>query len=338
MKDLIQKLVETPGPSGYETQVRAMVRAEVEPLAEGVETDSMGNLIARRGTKTEGGLRIMLAAHMDEIGVIVTHVDENGFLRFTNLGGVRPYNCVGGRVRFLTGVQGVIGTERITNLSEMPPLEKMFIDVGATSRKDCPVKVGDVAAFERPFTVLSVGNERQRLVSKAMDDRISVAILIETLRQIKNTPNELVFVFSVQEEVGVRGATAAAFGIDPDLGIAVDVTLTGDTPKGAKMDVTLGKGPAIKVRDSGMLSDPRVVEWMVSTARKARLPYQLEILEGGSTDARAIQVTRAGVPAGCLSIPCRYVHSPSEMVDYGDVQDAVRLLVELLSNPVKLSA
>jgi endoglucanase len=143
-------------------------------------------------------------------------------------------------------------------------------------------------------------------------------------------------VFSVQEETTCVGARTAAYSLQPDVAIAVDVTSTGDTPKALPMAVELGQGPAIKVRDGGMLSDPRVVDWMVRTAEKARLPYQLEILEGGSTDARAIQLTRAGVPAGCLSIPCRYVHSPSEMVDYGDVQNAVRLMTALLSQPVKL--
>jgi endoglucanase len=207
----------------------------------------------------------------------------------------------------------------------------MFIDVGATSRKDCPIQIGDVAVFERPFSDL--GN---RLVSKAMDDRIAVAIMIETLRQLKETPHDLFFVFTVQEEVGLRGATTAAFGVDPDLGLAVDVTMTGDTPKGVKMDVSLGKGPAIKVKDSAMLADPRIVNWMIEAAQKAKIPYQLEILERGGTDARAIQLTRAGVPAGCLSIPCRYVHSPSEMVDLGDVENAVRLLVALLDKPVSL--
>jgi endoglucanase len=170
-----------------------------------------------------------------------------------------------------------------------------------------------------------------------MDDRISVAILIEALRTIKQTPNELYFVFTVQEEVGVRGATTAAFGIDPDLGLAVDVTMTGDTPKAQKMEVSLGKGPAIKVRDSGMLADPRVIDWMVTTAKGAKIPYQMEILVSGSTDARAIQLNRVGVPAGCLSIPCRYVHSQSEMVDLQDVEYAVKLLLELIANPVSLT-
>jgi endoglucanase len=193
------------------------------------------------------------------------------------------------------------------------------------------VRIGDVAAFERPFIDLG-----DRLVSKAMDDRIGAAVIIEVLRALNVSPHQLFFVFSVQEEVGLRGATTAAFGVDPDLGLAVDVTGTGDTPKGRKMEVGLGKGPAIKVRDSGMLADPRVVDWMVKTAEKDRIPYQLEILEGGTTDARALQLTRAGVPTGCLSIPTRYIHSPSEMVAYGDVQNAVRMLVELLSRPVQL--
>jgi endoglucanase len=136
--------------------------------------------------------------------------------------------------------------------------------------------------------------------------------------------------------VGVRGATTSAYGIAPEIGIAVDVTRTGDTPNGHRMEVKLGGGPAIKVRDSGMLSDPRVVDWMVRTAEKEKLPYQLEILEGGSTDARAIQLSRAGVPAGCLSLPCRYVHTPSEMVDFSDVESSVRLLTAMLNGPINL--
>jgi len=164
-----------------------------------------------------------------------------------------------------------------------------------------------------------------------------VAVMIEALKDLKFSPHELYFVFSTQEEVGLRGATTAAYGVDPDLGLAVDVTRTGDTPKGVKMEVALGKGPTVKVRDSGMLADPRVVRWMAETAEKAGIPYQLEVLEAGTTDARAIQLTRSGVPSGCMSIPTRYIHSPSEMVDANDVQLSVRLLVELLTNPVNLS-
>jgi tetrahedral aminopeptidase len=335
MKSLIQTLVETTSPSGYEQQIRDVIRAEVEPLVDNLRVDALGNLIAEISPTSEDGLKIMLSAHMDEIGVMVTHIDENGFLRFVPIGGVRALTCIGGRVQFLNGQRGVIFMERQEDLSRVPSIEQLYIDVGASNREDVALKVGDVASFERPFMELG-----SRLVSKAMDDRISTAVLIQTLRRLKEeniqSPHRLFFVFSVQEEVGLRGATTAAYGVDPDIGVAVDVTGTGDTPKGFKMEVSLGKGPAIKVRDGRMLSDPRVVDWMVRTAEGAGLPYQLEVLVAGTTDATAMQLTRAGVPAGCLSIPCRYIHSPSEMVDYNDVQNAVSLLVEMLRNPVNL--
>ena len=331
MKSLIQIMVETPGPSGYEAKIREVIRSEIEGSADEVRVDALGNLIARKSTRKKNGRRIMLAAHMDEIGVIATHIDENGFVRFTTIGGVRAINCPGNRVRFLNGTAGVIGIESPSNTYNTPGFEQMFIDIGVKSKKDSSVRIGDVAAFERPFL-----DQGQRLVAKSMDDRIGTAVLIEALRQLDDSPHELYFVFSVQEEVGVRGATTAAYGIDPDLGLAVDVTGTGDTPKGLKMQVSLGKGPAIKVRDAGMLADPRVVSWMVAGAEQAKIPYQMEILERGGTDARAIQLTRAGVPAGCLSIPCRYIHSPSEMVDYEDVLNSVRLLVSLLREPIEL--
>jgi len=330
MKTLIKTLVEAVGPSGYEGAVRDFIKKEVENFADDIQVDALGSLIVRKGKKSEKGLRIMLSAHMDEIGLIVTHVDDNGFVRFTSIGGVYAHMLAGGRVRFLDGTLGVIGQERNENGGAATAIEKMYVDVGANSKEDCPVKVGDMMIFDRPMMDLG-----KRLVAKSMDDRISVAILVEVLRTLKETPHEIYFVFSSQEEVGMRGATTAAYAIDPDLGIALDVTPTGDTPKGLRMEVKLGNGPAIKVRDSGMLSDPRIVRWMVDTAEVEKLPYQLEILDGGTTDAKSIQLTRAGVPAGCISIPCRYVHSPSEMVDYDDVQNAVRLLSALISMPVK---
>jgi putative aminopeptidase FrvX len=329
MKKLIQKLTETFSPSGYESAIREVIRGEVEALADEVRVDALGNLIVRKGVKGKNGKRIMLAAHMDEIGLIATHIDANGFIRFTNIGGVLPHTMLGGRVHFANGTRGVISAENYWHTEKYSGLRDCYIDVGATNAGDCPVKVGDVAAFERPF--LDLG---RRLVAKSMDDRIGCAVAIETFRTIKTSPHELYFVFTTQEEVGTRGATTSAFGIDPDLGLSLDVTLTGDTPKSMPMAVSLGKGPAVKVKDAGMLSDPRIVEWMCSTAEKKRIPYQREVLVGGTTDARAIQMARAGVPAGCLSIPSRYTHTPSEMVDYEDVQNSVKLLAALLSGPV----
>lgn len=329
MKPLIQKLTETFSPSGSESAIRQVILEEIRPLADEIRVDALGNLIARKGSRGKNGKRLMLAAHMDEIGLIATHIDENGFVRFAGLGGIRPVALAGGRVRFMDGGCGVIGTDRLADANRAPTLEQCFIDVGATSAKDCPVHVGDVCAFERPF--LDLG---RRLVAKSMDNRIGCAVVIEALRRLPSSPYELSIVFTTQEEVGTRGATTSAFGLDPDLGLAVDVTDTGDTPRGSRMEVALGGGPAVKVKDAGMLSDPRLVDWMIHTAEKNHLPYQREVLLGGSTDARAIQLARSGVPAGCLSIPCRYIHSPSEMVDYEDVQNSVKLLVSLLRTPI----
>jgi putative aminopeptidase FrvX len=336
VKETIKKLVETFGPSGYEQDIRDTIRQEIEKdgLATGngdeVRVDVMGNLIVlKKGTG--GGRKVMLAAHMDEIGVIVTHVDEKGFLRFGRLGGVYPHTLIGGRVRFADGTIGVIGVEKLEDRTKMPGLDKLFIDVGAKDKASCPVRVGDVAGFVRPLADMG-----DRLIAKGMDDRIGCAVLLQVLRELKETPHDVYFVFTVQEEVGLRGATTSGYGVAPDLALSVDVTDTGDTPEARAMAVSLGDGPAIKVKDGGMLAHPGVKNWLVETAEGDEIPYQLEVLEGGTTDARAIQTSRAGVPAGCVSIPCRYIHSPSEMVDYDDVTNAVKLLVTALSKPIEL--
>ncbi len=331
MKPLIKKLTEAFSPSGYESVVREIIRDEVKRFADEIRVDALGNLIVRKGSIGKNGKRIMLTAHMDEIGLMATHIDKSGFVRFTSIGYLRPHTLLGGRVHFANGSEGVVGMEVEIKATDLTTLDHCYIDIGATSLKDCPVKVGDVGAFQRPF--LDLG---QRLVAKSMDDRIGCVVLIETLRSLKVSPHELHFVFSAQEELGTRGATTSAFSIDPDIGLAVDTTPTGDTPKSKRMTVSLGKGPAVKVKDTGMVADQHIVEWMCTTAEKNHIPYQREVLEIGSTDAMAIQLTRSGVLAGNLSIPCRYVHTPSEMVDYGDVQESVKLLVALLSAPVGL--
>ena len=331
MKQLIQKLTSVFSPSGYEDAIRSTIRNEIKGLDVDMRVDALGNLIVHKGRPSKNGKRIMIAAHMDEIGLMVTHVDEGGFIRFTGIGGVYPRNLPGGRVRFINGTTGVIGLEPTEHNSDVTPLDKMFLDVGAVSKKDCPVKTGDVAAFERPF--LDLG---ERLVAKSMDDRIGCAVAIEALRKLTATPHEVLFVFTTQEEVGTRGAQTSAYGIDPELGFSIDVTGWGDTPGQKDFDVALGKGPAIKIRDGGMISDPRIVNWMVRTAEKEKLPYQREVLLGGTTDARAMQLVRAGIPVGCVSIPCRYVHSPSEMVDIKDVDNAVKLIVAMLKSPIEL--
>jgi len=334
--DIIRRLVECYGPSGSEGAVRDLIRAEVE--ASGVlkrkgcqvAVDALGNLVVlRKGSG--GGRRVMLAAHMDEIGIVASHVDQKGFLRFSNIGGLRPLNLNGSRVRFADGTAGVIGLERLEEPAKLPGLDRFYLDVGAKDTASVTVKVGDTACFVRPFE--EVGG---RLVSKAMDDRIGCAILLQVLRDLESSPHDVHFVFTVQEEVGLRGATTSGFGVDPELAVAVDVTDTGDTPECLPMAMHLGKGPAIKVRDGGMLAHVGIKDWLVRTAEGAGIPYQLEVLAGGTTDAKAIQTSRAGVPVGCVSVPTRYIHTPSEMVDPEDVRNAVRLLVAALSGPISI--
>jgi putative aminopeptidase FrvX len=330
VKDTIQKLVEAFGPVGYEDQVRSIIRKEIAGLADQISVSKLGSLIAfKKGSGT--GQKIMLAAHMDEIGIIVTHIDKHGFVRFAPLGGVFTLYSITGRVQFANGQIGVIGLEQRDDTTKSPTLDQLYIDVGATDKSSCPVQVGDVAIFHRPL-----GSIGSRITGKSLDDRIGCAVLIETLRRLKSTPHDIYFVFSVQEEVNSSGARTSAYSIDPDLALAIDLTDTGDVPKALPMAVELGKGPAIKVKDVGMIADPRIKEWMVKRAEAARIPYQLEILRQGTTDAEVIQSSRDGVPSGALSIPGRYIHSASEMVDLSDVENAVKLLLALISKPIDL--
>ncbi len=332
VKQLIKRLTETYGPSGHEQLIREAIREEIAKLVDEVRVDALGNLIARKkGSGAAPRKKVMLAAHMDEIGVIVTHVDAQGFLRFAPIGGVFPLTLFGQRCLFENGRVGVFGRERKDAKATEVKLDQMFIDVGARDAATSPVQVGDTAGFWRDFVDLG-----DRMIAKSMDDRVGCAVLIETIRELGKSPHDLFFVFTVQEEVGVRGATTSAYSVQPDLAIAIDVTDVGDTPEATTMAVGIGKGPAIKVKDAGMLAHPGLKNLLVQTAQEAKLPYQLEVLTGGSTDAMAIQLTREGIPTGVVSIPERYVHTPSEMVDFDDVQNTVKLLVNFLSRPIKL--
>lgn len=320
MKELVRKLVEAWGPTGFEHHIRAIIRAEVENLADDIRVDALGNLICRMGS---GGKRVMIAAHMDEIGLIISHVDQKGFLRFSQLGVLFAYNLPHRRVQFENGTMGVISMEGGADRHRIPVLDKFYIDVGGADS----IGLGDAANF-----VQTLVEQGDYWVAKSMDNRISCAIAIEAMRQLKGkSPHELIFVFTVQEENGLRGATTAAFGVNPDLGIALDVTATGDTYSDRKMAVELGKGTAIKVMDTRHLVPPHIKNWLVEKASAHNIPYQLEILAGGSTDGAAIQLAQAGVPTGTISIPCRYIHSPNETVHQNDVQASLDLLVAALT-------
>ncbi len=331
MKNLIKQLTEAYGPPGYENAVRDIINKHVAPYADSVEVDRLGNLHALK--KGNGrGLKIMLAAHMDEIGLMVSHVTNKGFARFTALGTVFPETMVGNRAVFTNGAIGVVNVDNwIYHKKPERTHRTLHLDFGVSDKKDVPVQVGDVAAFQRPFVDLG-----QAMLAKSMDDRIGCAILIETLKQLKQTPHDVYFVFTVQEEVGPRGAVTAAYKVNPDVSIAVDVTDTGDIPERKNYEVKMGAGPAIKIKDVGMLAHPGLKNWMVNTAKKYKIPYQPEILTLGTTDAAAMQISREGSAAGALSIPCRHIHTPSEMVSAGDVENSIKLLLVMLENPARL--
>ncbi len=331
MIELIKKLTEAWGPSGYEHQVRALILEEVEELADEIHVDGLGNLICRVG---EGGSRVMVAAHMDEIGVMANYTEPNsGYLRFTNIGGLLYTALHGTRVRFEDGTIGVIGAHDAfgKGRTSATSVDNFFIDV--QDENGSTIEEGSPAGFWR-----ETQQRGNRVIAKALDDRIGCVVAIEAMRKLRETgtPNEVYFVFTVQEEVGVRGAKVAAHAVDPDVGIALDITATGDEIQNRKMAVKLGGGAAIKVHDSTLIVPKAIVNWMVNRAEANGIPYQRELLVGGGTDAGAIQIARAGVPAGCISIPTRFVHTTSETVDLSDVQACIDLLTGLVSNEIEL--
>ena len=328
MKALMKKVVETFGPSGREDAIRQVLLEEITPHVDRVFTDNMGNLHAVREGK---GARVMVAAHMDEIGFVVTHIDDKGFLRISPVGGVAPIRCLYQRVLLENGIKGVVGVENVKNPNEID-FTKLYVDIGARDEKEARAMAeeGLFGAF------LNEMNEMNGLVTaKSLDDRVGCVIALEAARQLKKSPNEVHFVFTVQEEVGLRGATAAAFNIEPDLGIALDVTGAGDTPESPKMPMKLGEGVAVKIKDNSLLVPRRVKDFFIRVAEKNKITYQPEILTFGGTDAGAINLSRSGVLAGCLSIPTRYIHSVSETAALSDIEEAVKLLVKILESDVK---
>ena len=329
----IRRLAELVGPSGREEAVRQVVRAELQGLADEVWEDGLGNLFARRAPRAaRPGRRVMVAAHMDEVGLMVTHVDDNGFLRFAPIGGLSAHLLVGQHVAFTNGVVGVIGREPEEEGKELKH-GRLFVDIGATSGRQAreQVQVGDAAALWRPVQVMG-----RRLSGKAMDDRVGCAVILEALRRLSSSPHEVVAVFTVQEEVGTRGARPAAYRVAPEVAFAVDVTPAADTPKARPLPVGLGRGAAIKVKDNSVITHPGLRRLMVQRAQEAGIPHQLEVLDHGGTDAGPIHVSRDGVPSGVISIPTRYLHTPGEMVDLQDVEACVQLLVRLLEHPLEL--
>lgn len=317
--ELIQALNRTHGPSGDEGGVRAAIAALARPFADEVTTDTLGNLIVR---KKGSGPKVLFAAHMDSIGFIVTHIEKEGFLRVGRLGGITPKEAVYTPVRFKNGVRGIIVPEEKADFGKLK-LDECFIDIGAKDDAEAKslVQVGDTAVYDT-----AVCKNLCKVISPYLDNRISCAILLAALEQIQDSPNDLYFVFTVQEEVGLRGARTAAWTVDPDYGVAVDVTDVDDTPGSEKYGtVQLGKGAAIKVMDSSVICHPAVVDKLDWLAKEQGIPVQKDIMRAGGTDAGVIHTTRIGVRTGGISVPCRYIHTPVEMADLKDAEACVKL-------------
>jgi len=314
--ELLRKLTSGYGPSGREECIRNIIKTEAEKYADEVYTDALGNLIAH---KKGSGKKIMAAAHMDEIGAIVTYIEDNGYLRFSAVGGLYNKDLNARRVCFENGVCGVIGCDEDNKDRK---LLKMFIDIGASDKKEAEslVSVGDMCVFCGEFK-----EQGSVVISKALDNRAGCYVLLETMKKA-NSENDLYFVFTSQEEVGLRGAKTSAYGIMPDYAIAVDVTDTGDTPENIKIATKIGGGACIKVMDRSVLCDSMIRSTLIELAKKNKIDYQLEIMTDGGTDAGSIALTGAGVKTGGISVPTRYIHSPSEMIGKKDLGDCTALL------------
>jgi endoglucanase len=325
--DLLKKLVTVYGPSSREEKIRDLISKEIKEYVDELNTDALGNLIAH---KKGPGKRIMISAHMDQIGLIVTDIDKDGFVRFGNVGGISPSISLSQRVLFENGTIGAVYCEPLDDPSKMR-LEDMYIDIGAKSKEEAErkISIGDICIYHAEYT------ESDNVVfTPYLDDRAGCYVAVEALKSIKKLSNDLYFVFSVQEEVGLRGARTAAYSIDPDFGIAIDVTSHGDTPKAKRFAVGLHKGAAIKVKDNSVISHPLVREKLVQLAKEKNIPFQMEVLEFGGTDSGAIHVSKAGVPSGVISIPTRYVHSTIEMASKDDISSCIALLTAYLEESI----
>lgn len=322
--ELLQELTGAFGPSGCEGGVREKISRLIAPYGDECRVDAMGNLIVHRKGP---GKKLMFSAHMDSIGLVVTHIEKEGYLRFGSLGWLPDRDIRRQSVVFQNGVRGVIALPEDKEEEKAVKLDDFCIDIGARSRQEAEqlVQLGDVAVYDAP-TWLQNG----RVFSRYLDNRSGCAALIAALEQIKKPANDLWFVFSTQEEVGLRGAKPAAYEVDPDVGIAVDVTMSDDLLGAAhNCSSVLGKGPGVKVMDSSVICQPQVVAWMNRVAGERNIPVQQDILRSGGTDAGAIQPTRSGVWAGGISIPCRYTHAPVEVCALEDIEHSARLVAAL---------
>ena len=333
MYSLIKKVVCCPGVSGNEKQIAALLEKEVAPYVDETYTDALGNLIAIKYGNLEGGERkkLLYCAHMDEIGFIVTYIEDNGFIRFAPIGGINFVAAAFTHVVFANGEKGILVPESGVKASDLAA-DKCVVDIGATSAKEASrkVKIGDCFSLAHNLSKLGAN----RAVGRPIDDRIGCAIMIETAKSLaENCPHDMYYVFSVQEEVGCRGARPAGFSIAPDVAIAFDVTGTGDAQGSKPMAVKLGGGAAIKIKDGSVICSGEVVSKLQKLAKEQKITAQNEILLYGGTDTSVLQAAGVGAYAGCISIPSRYIHSGVEMIDLRDVDACTDLATAFALDP-----
>lgn len=333
---LLKTLCETPGAPGFEHHIREVVSEEVKGHVDELQTDNLGNLLAIKRAKGDNAKSVMLAAHLDEIGFMVTHIDDDGFIRFHTLGGFDPKTLTAQRV-IIHGKEDIIGVLGTKPIHVMSPEERnkivktqdFFIDCGLSKDEvEKVVSVGDPITRQRDL--IEMGN---CINSKSLDNRVSVYVLIEVLKQLEETDVDVYAVFTVQEEVGIRGAQVAAHHINPDFGIAIDTTIAYDLPGAQPYEkvTSLGKGAAIKIMDSSTICDPRMVSYLKATADEHNVAWQPEVLTAGGTDTAGVQRTgKNGSIAGAVSIPTRHLHQVIEMADKNDIADCINLLVKAL--------
>ena len=329
----LEKLSNACGVAGREDEVRNLLIKLLKPYTDQICVDKLGNVIAiRKGEKASP--KVMLAAHMDEVGLMVKTISKEGFLRFAKIGGIDDRILLAQKVIVYTAkgaLHGIIGSkpphiQKEEERKKIVKCDELFIDVGAESRETAAkigVKVGDAIGFDVKYAKIG----KATVIGKAFDDRVGCAVIIETLKLLEKTDCTVYAVGTVQEEVGLRGATTAAFGVDPDVGLALDVTVAGDVPGVREFDTTvnMSKGPTLTVSDSGLITHPKVLRLLRDTAEENKMDYQLETGLPGSTDAARISLTRQGVPSGTISIPARYIHSPVGMISLKDAENSAKL-------------
>jgi putative aminopeptidase FrvX len=333
--EALEKLSNANGVTGREGEVRDLMKKYLKPYVDETREDKLGNLITfKKGNK--GAPTIMLAAHMDEVGLMVKNIKKKGFLQFAEVGGIDDRLLLAQKVIVHTDkgpLAGVVGSKppHIQTEEERKKVinaDRLFIDVGAKDKEEAEkmgVQIGDVVSFDTKFVRIS----ENVVLGKALDDRVGCAMMIEALRRLQKVDCNVYAVGTIQEEVGLRGATIAAFQVAPDVGIVLEATVAGDMPgvEEGKAPAKMGEGPVLTVADAGLIAHPKVLRLLMDSAKENKIPYQLETGIRGATDAARISLSREGVPSGVISVATRYIHSPAAILDLDDVEKAVELAV-----------